>query len=107
MTTTIRRRTGSLSALLAVFLVAVAGRASADPVSITTGYVDLGPTRGPFLLGGDRGFTFVSQLSSSNSQSRALNCNNDPLSCRPGTTLNVGIHASGGDMSASGYTSTV
>lgn len=99
MTTTIRRRTGSLSALLAVFLVAVAGRASADPVSITTGYVDLGPTRGPFLLGGDRGFTFVSQLSSSNSQIRALNCNNDPLSCRPGTTLNVGIHASGGDMS--------
>jgi hypothetical protein len=28
-----------------------------------------------------------------------LNCNNDPLHCLPGTTLNLGVHATGGDVS--------
>jgi regulation of enolase protein 1 (concanavalin A-like superfamily) len=96
---TIRSRSASRLLLVVVICMLVGARAFADTVTVTSGYLDLRPTLGPLLLGGDRGFTFQSQLSSSNSIIFALNCNNDPLHCLPGTTLNLGIHATGGDVS--------
>jgi regulation of enolase protein 1 (concanavalin A-like superfamily) len=73
--------------------------ASAETVAVTAGFMDLQPTRGPFYLSGDHGFTFQSFVSESNALLFASKCNDDPLHCLPGTSLNLGVHATGGDLS--------
>ena len=93
---TVRRRLATR--LLVVGFLLIGGRAFADTVSVTSGYLDIRPRSGPLLLAGDRGFTFQSQLSTLNAVILALNCNDDPLHCLPGTTLNLGVHTPGGDV---------
>jgi len=104
------RSAGFSRLLLALIYLLVAGRVSAGPISVTSGYVDLGPFSGPLLLAGERGFTFHSRMGRTSGFIFALNCNDDPLRCLPGTTLNVGIRADtselGGAATLDGVTHT-
>ena len=104
------RSAGFSRLLLALTYLLVAGRVSAGPISVTSGYVDLGPFSGPLLLAGERGFTFHSRMGRTSGFIFALNCNDDPLRCLPGTTLNVGIRADtselGGAATLDGVTHT-
>src|SRR5205814_6349354 len=68
-----------------------AASARADPINIRGGFLDMGPNSGPLSLGGDRGFTFASSVDVTGGFFLpSLNCNFDPVHCRPGDTLNLG-----------------
>jgi len=88
-------RSAGVSRLLLIFTgLLVAEQASAGPVSVTSGYVDLGPSSGPLLLAGDRGFTFHSAVD----QISNIVPDCFSMACLPGTTLNLRIAASGNDL---------
>lgn len=76
----------------------VAGRVSAGPVLVTSGYVDLRLSSGPLLLAGDRGFTSDTRVGRSSGLFFALNCNDNPPLCLPGSTLNLGIYVDASDL---------
>jgi hypothetical protein len=84
--------------LLAFISLLVAGRVSAGPISVTSGYVDLRLSAGPLLLAGDRGFTYDTRVGRSSGLFFALNCNDNPPRCLPGSTLNLGIYVDASDI---------
>ena len=61
--------------------------ASADPINITSGYLEMHPTFGPMVLVGDRGFTFSAGVDIVGGFFQPDECNFDPLRCTPGATL--------------------
>ena len=96
------RSAGVSRLLLPLISLLVAGRVSADPISVTSGYADLRPGNGPLLLAGDRGFTFHSSMDRTTSFIFALeDCNGNPSHCLPGTTLNIGIRADTSELGGS------
>jgi hypothetical protein len=79
------------SVLLAGVLACLtSGRAAADPINITGGFLDMNPASGPLMLFGDRGFTLLSHVDTVGGVFAPTDqCNGDPARCRPGATLGL------------------
>jgi hypothetical protein len=88
--------------ILAIVSTIGLGRpALADPISITTGFLEMNPPAGLLVLGGDRGFAFSSHVDAVGGIFQPVDqCNLDPLRCRPGSAL--GLHAAFSDNDATG-----
>ena len=91
-----------LSSLLFVFvftfLTAIVP-ASADSVSVTSGFLDMNFFGGPLVLGGDRGFTYRAGVSLVSGFFAPDDCNRNPFRCVPGGTLSLEARWSGPDAS--------
>src|SRR5262245_26484112 len=92
-------RRNFFSSVLSVLVLGTAiVPASAQSLSVSSGYLDMNFRLGPMLLGGDRGFTFQSAVSEPGGVFLPARCNDDPVRCVPGSTLNLAAHWLGTDL---------
>ncbi len=92
-------RMTKLSALALVILMAAPRPAAADPINISSGYLDVPGAAGTLVLSGDRGFTFSAAIDGVGGFIQPFQqCNGDPRRCTPGTALGLGAVFSGNDL---------
>ena len=92
-------RFSRVASTCATLMLAAAPHAAADPIHITSGFLDMNPIAGPLWLSGAQGFTFSSGVDIAGGTFLPVdNCNFDPLHCRPGDTLNLRASWSGNDV---------
>jgi hypothetical protein len=88
------------SLIIAGFVACLtSGTATADPINITGGSLDMNPSSGPLALSGNRGFTYLSHVDDIGGFFQLTDqCNGDPLHCTPGATLGLAAVFSGNDV---------
>jgi hypothetical protein len=86
-----------VASVLLIHLVAVRP-VQADPINITSGFLDMHPSSGPLVLDGDRGFSFLSSVDASGGVFTPwLLCWGTDL-CRPGYNLDLNARWIGNDV---------
>jgi hypothetical protein len=71
---------------------------SAEPVTVSSGYLEMRGSNGPLLIGGNRGFTFDSSVSTADGVFAPAFCNGSPLACVPGATVDLTAIWVGSDL---------
>jgi hypothetical protein len=93
-------RTARLFIVLVFIFACRAATVAAEPLVVSSGYLDVRQSTGRMLVGGSSGFTLDAQVSTADGVFGPSSCNATPTGCLPGNTIDLTALWVGGDLRA-------